>query len=165
MTTFFHELIFTLSPSRALSSSSLHAMLQLLDKNGADISEELEKCSNTTCLGEPWCSAWGHCQGFMDKPTTILDTPPSSNNKELDDIFLSLTQQQLSATAEDNTENQVSNFPPLACTNSLLANAQNLVPHQQSPHVQCQLKIVLLLQPQKKIILLQEFPVFQKKNT
>ena len=37
-------------------------MLRLFDMNGRDITDELDYCSNPSCLGEPWCSAWGICK-------------------------------------------------------------------------------------------------------
>ena len=38
-------------------------MLRFFDKNQNDITDEISKqyCSNPSCLGEPWCSAWGIC--------------------------------------------------------------------------------------------------------
>ena len=37
-------------------------MLRLFDKNNRDITNEFPAtnfCGNQSCLGEPWCSAWG----------------------------------------------------------------------------------------------------------
>ena len=37
-------------------------MLRLFDVNNQDITDELDYCSNPSCLGEPWCSVWGICK-------------------------------------------------------------------------------------------------------
>ena len=96
-------------------------MLQFFDKNNVNITEEvyIDKCSNPSCLGEPWCSAWGHCQ---DEATTSNHTPlleeplfenGCGNEQEIDDIFTALSQ-QLASTEEAvqySSENQDPNMP------------------------------------------------------
>ena len=43
-------------------------MLRFYNVNNRDITDEYpfsssERCSDPSCLGEPWCSAWGICEG------------------------------------------------------------------------------------------------------
>ena len=37
-------------------------MLRLFDSENRDITDQLEYCGNPSCLGEPWCSAFGICK-------------------------------------------------------------------------------------------------------
>ena len=93
-------------------------MLQFFDKNDVDITEEvyIDKCSNPSCLGESWCSAWGHCQEeeTNSNHTLLLDEPLFENgcgNEQEIDIALS---QQLASTEEVvpySAENQDPNMP------------------------------------------------------
>lgn len=41
-------------------------MLKLFDKDGMEITATTEYCTSSSCLGEPWCSAWGICQQSAD---------------------------------------------------------------------------------------------------
>ncbi len=37
-------------------------MLRLYDKYNRDITDSRQYCSSPSCLGQPWCSAWGICK-------------------------------------------------------------------------------------------------------
>ena len=84
-------------------------MLRLYDKNHKDITDNYPRCSNPSCLGEPWCSAWGICEA------ELASTPNSEiacewggaiqqqeagccayNNmgEEIDQLMLELSQQE-----------------------------------------------------------------------
>ena len=85
-------------------------MLRLFDKNNRDITDECQYCSNPSCLGEPWCSAWGICKDFDSLPASTAQEneallpnegwgPVMENSsddvimeQEIDDIFLELSQ-------------------------------------------------------------------------
>ena len=36
--------------------------VRLFDSENRDITDQLEYCGNPSCLGEPWCSAFGICK-------------------------------------------------------------------------------------------------------
>ena len=46
-------------------------MLKLYDKNNEEITDSTEYCENPACLGEPWCSAWGHCKDAVTELNEI----------------------------------------------------------------------------------------------
>jgi len=52
-------------------------MLRLFDENCIDITDELDYCDNPSCLGEPWCSAWGICS---EQEGSSVATGPSGRS-------------------------------------------------------------------------------------
>ena len=71
-------------------------MLRFFDKEGRDITEEFtstrQYCANPSCLGEPWCSAWGICQAQEPEQTVPESASTISGNgdmeQEIDHILL-----------------------------------------------------------------------------
>ena len=45
-------------------------MLRLFDNNNVDITYQRQYCYSPTCLGEPWCSAWGICASANEPVNT-----------------------------------------------------------------------------------------------
>ena len=66
-------------------------MLRLFDKEGTD-DFTASVCANPACLGEPWCSAWGICQGYgsplAKEPSSSMEE--ASLDQECDRIFMEL---------------------------------------------------------------------------
>ena len=95
-------------------------MLRLYDSNHKDITGYREYCGNPSCLGEPWCSAWGICSaeqqeaelasgggsGNSQQQEASLTSPLSANmEEEIDQLILELSQQQ---QQQQQQEEQVS---------------------------------------------------------
>ena len=69
-------------------------MLRIYDKNNVDITEKFHSgfgqyCQNPSCLGEPWCSAWGICAG-----TTAMEPQQTSS------VYSAATSSELSKNDE-----------------------------------------------------------------
>ena len=77
-------------------------MLRLFDKYNRDITNSTQYCSSLSCLGEPWCSAWGICQ---EEQATIIggsdlvmaqqeaDQGSDEQEAEIDQLLFELSQQ------------------------------------------------------------------------
>ena len=58
-------------------------MLRLFDKDNRDITNKCSVfCDNPACLGEPWCSAWGICQGTSLEPNESAGLAPNIMQQE-----------------------------------------------------------------------------------
>ena len=93
-------------------------MLRIYDKNNVDITEEFhpgfgQYCQNPSCLGEPWCSAWGICAGTtaMEPQQTssvysVATSSELSKNDELDieGIFFELSKQLEQEEKQDGVQ-------------------------------------------------------------
>ena len=73
-------------------------MLRFYDREGYEIDLEQQLttyCDNPTCLGEPWCSAWGLCNNKNMESSPISGTLLSEVPEiEYDEVFMSLCQQE-----------------------------------------------------------------------
>ncbi len=83
-------------------------MLRFYDANHQDITNYYPRCSNPSCLGEPWCSAWGICKASTITDSELLACEGGSgviqeqeaggcaNNmeEEIDQLMLELSQQE-----------------------------------------------------------------------
>lgn len=49
-------------------------MLRIFDNNNVDITDQRQYCYSPTCLGEPWCSAWGICASANEPVNTATTT-------------------------------------------------------------------------------------------
>ena len=69
-------------------------MLRFFDKDNRDITDDYPCCSNPACLGEPWCSAWGHCSEPEQEGSGNIPTMEGSgselNEEDIDAIFSQL---------------------------------------------------------------------------
>ena len=83
-------------------------MFTFYDKDGTDItSSPTEYCDNSSCLGEPWCSAWCICQ---------------ETDKEIDKLFCQIDESTDLVTSlpdkhsqvEQSTSSAVPRPPPMA---------------------------------------------------
>ncbi len=73
-------------------------MLTLYDKDGWEITEESTKCSNSGCLGEPWCSAWGICSSLdSSKHAKVMEFSNLGQEDQYDYLFSELSQQEYSS--------------------------------------------------------------------
>lgn len=78
------------------------AMLRLYDKDHRDITNYYPQCSNPSCLGEPWCSAWGICKA------TSPELHSSSPDSELAcEGGSGVYQQQEAGDCADNMEEEI----------------------------------------------------------
>lgn len=76
-------------------------MLRLFDENNRDISNDLSYCDNPSCLGEPWCSAWGICSAQEGSSTDggsgiaagLSGGSGLSLEQDIDALFTDLSQQ------------------------------------------------------------------------
>ncbi len=66
-------------------------------------------CKNPTCLGEPWCSAWGICKGHLQpepeqaaemQEASALEQEYDKLEQEYDKLFQELSQQESSTPLE-----------------------------------------------------------------
>ena len=49
-------------------------MLKLIYDHDNEETDSAQYCENPACLGEPWCSAWGHCQDTISQLEEIDNT-------------------------------------------------------------------------------------------
>ena len=71
-------------------------MLRFCDKNNVDVTNKLQYCNNPSCLGEPWCSAWGICKDLALQPVmtakeesypVVQEAASYSDNDEMEQQF------------------------------------------------------------------------------
>ena len=69
-------------------------MLRFFNENEEDITDELSatgRCGNPSCLGEPWCSAWGICASYQPQHREI-EGSGMEQEEYLDHLMLELSQ-------------------------------------------------------------------------
>lgn len=99
-------------------------MLRLFDANGRDITNKCsEYCNNPTCLGEPWCSAWGICEGTATQPQQKAsqmqqESGSGQEEEEYDNLFFELSQQQIDSSSTLLPESGHTPFLESSCTGS-----------------------------------------------
>ena len=73
-------------------------MLRFFDKDNRDITNELnipDYCGNPSCLGEPWCSAWGNCSAEQSEGCDSAAIPIEGSGwqmEQADFLFAELSQ-------------------------------------------------------------------------
>ena len=121
-------------------------MLRLLDKDGRDISDKWVYCDQPGCLGEPWCSAWGTCQGMrMDSQQPDEATCQyggSGCEEEFDEVFLALSQQQDASSTPPSPTSLLlapsSSHPPPATSSSYQNHHQHTENYSEWYQILCQ---------------------------
>ena len=83
-------------------------MLRLFDSENRDITDQLEYCGNPSCLGEPWCSAFGVCK--VQEPAVPIPEQATDTDMESGRVYSEL---ELMLLHSGSTHVHPSSTPPV----------------------------------------------------